>query len=80
MCDGKKHPKHVIVQHVVTGNNPTLFACFHLLWIKDGGDSEGGRKLLLGFRSGIVLLCGVNVKECNQRAGGGRMEDGLVDN
>lgn len=38
------------------------------------------RKLLLRFRSGIVLHCGVNVKECNQRDGGCRKEDGLVDN
>lgn len=38
------------------------------------------REATLGFRSGIVLHCSVNVKECNQRDGSGRMQDGLVDN
>lgn len=41
---------------------------------------EGARKMrLLWSRSDIVLHCGVNVKECNQRDGVGAMEDGLVD-
>lgn len=38
------------------------------------------REATLGFRSGIVLHCSGNVKECNQRDGGGRMQDGLDDN
>lgn len=33
-----------------------------------GGEGER-RKPVLGFRSGIVLHCGVAVKECNLRAG-----------
>lgn len=44
------------------------------------GGEAGKRKLLLGFRSTIVLHCGVNVKVCNQRHGGGSVQDGLLDN
>lgn len=44
-------------------------------------NSEGRERMkpLLVFRSGIVLHCDINVKECNQRDDGGLIKDGLVD-